>query len=404
MKAIRIALGRPIAPFGEDPGRLPVLGIPLESAQNNALALCDLQLVQETDGPALVFGDHTWFTPELIRAFLNACPQSGGRLVLRGPFVEFTRSLQELADGESVGLPIYLSPAGNVSLDFLKQLAPVEVDLEVRVHQSPAGHVAFKGVADQPIPVTDKMVHTIEHWTHLHRINLLALMAYAERERRQFERAWWWTKIWRMLGVLLKSRSLNGARLAAALTQRGVGCNIHPTATVEASVLGDGVEIGPYAVVRGSFLASGSQIQEHAQVHLSVVGSGAVVGRTAMARMSVLMAGAQVSKCNGIQASVVGRDAFVAVGATLYDLSFGGPIRVMHRGERVSSGTRFLGSCLGHRSKIGPHVRIGYGETIPNDCFIVADPRTLVRDVGEVQSGEPHVLRDGSLSLIRKDP
>ena len=58
----------------------------------------------------------------------------------------------------------------------------------------------------------------------------------------------------------------------------------------------------------------------------------------------------------------------------MYDLSFGGPIKVTHKGQRVSAETRFLGSCIGHRAKVGPRVRIGYGEMIPNDTFIVADP------------------------------
>ena len=44
-----------------------------------------------------------------------------------------------------------------------------------RFHETGPTHVAFEGVADQPIQ-TDKMVQPIEHWVHLHRV-VLALMA-----------------------------------------------------------------------------------------------------------------------------------------------------------------------------------------------------------------------------------
>ena len=122
-----------------------------------------------------------------------------------------------------------------------------------------------------------------------------------------------------------------------------------------------------------------------------------------MVRMCLLLERALVSKCFGAQASVFGRDAFVAVGATLYDLSFGGPIKVSHNGKRVSSETRFLGSCIGHRAKVGPHVRIGYGEMVPNDAFLVADPQTVVRQINELNVEDiPHFWSEGHLKSVKE--
>ena len=400
---MRIRLGRPVDPFGEAPGELPVLGIPLRIVQEQALALCGVEMVEKTEGPVLLVGDHTWFTAALIRAFLKKCPPSGGRLAISGPFLQFTKALQSGATTDPMAFPIYWSPQG-ASAEVLEKLPLVELDLEARMHEGTSSHPVFQGVADQPIPVTEMMAHTVDHWLHVHRVNLLALMALAEGQRLSFERSGWFGKLWKMFGVLLKARSFRETRIAAALTQQGPNCRIHPTATVEASILGSGVEIGPYAVVRGSHLGSGVSVQEHAQVHLSIIEDGAIVGRSAMVRMCLMMAGAMVSKCQGVQASVFGKQSFVAVGATLYDLSFGSPVRVMHHGERVSSGSHFLGVCLGHRAKIGPHVRIGYGESIPNDGFIVADPRTLVRGVEDLEAGEPYAWMDGELRPVRKRP
>ena len=49
-----------------------------------------------------------------------------------------------------------------------------------------------------------------------------------------------------------------------------------------------------------------------------------------------------------------------------YDLSFGAPVKVLHRGERVSSGTHFLGAAIGHRARVGAEVILGYGAEVPN--------------------------------------
>jgi acetyltransferase-like isoleucine patch superfamily enzyme len=113
------------------------------------------------------------------------------------------------------------------------------------------------------------------------------------------------------------------------------------------------------------------------------------------------MEGAMLSKTQGVQASVFGRDSFVAIGATFFDFSFGKPIRVLDRGKRVNSGTRFLGSCIGHRVKIGPHVRIGYGQTVANDSFIVADPNSVLRISGQVEPLKPHAVVTGALQPIK---
>jgi len=358
-----------------------------------------LAKVPPPEGMAWVLGDHTWVTPALLRKFVAACPAEGGRLGLQGPFVDFTGPLQDLPVDNGLSLyPVGLIKAG--AEPVLQGLAVVELDLQAKLHQPPVGHPAYAG-ALQPIPVTAAAVHTVTHWSHLLRVNLLALVAAAETERGLVEAAPWYVKLWTALALVWRARSINKWKLATAVGPMGKNCEIHPTATVEACWLGDNVEIGPHAVVRASWLGDGVKIGEHAQVNLSVVMEKAEISRGTMANICLLMPQALISPGFGHQACVFGRECFVAYGATFFDLSFGGDIKVSHRGERVSSGTKFLGTAVGHRAKVGPHVVVGYGEAIPNDAFLIVDPARIFRRIpDELPVGEPVFFRDGEIKGV----
>ncbi len=80
----------------------------------------------------------------------------------------------------------------------------------------------------------------------------------------------------------------------------------------------------------------------------------------------------------------------------------GGEIKVEHNGERFSSGTHFLGSCLGHDVKIGPNVTIGYGEEVPNGAFIVASPDIVMRRIPKaLKPGVPHHCVNGEATPVQ---
>ena len=91
------------------------------------------------------------------------------------------------------------------------------------------------------------------------------------------------------------------------------------------------------------------------------------------------MEGALVSRCGGLQASVVGRHAFIAQHAIIMDRSFDQEIRVESDGERVGSGRAFLGVALGHRARVGAGVVLGYGTQVPNDATVVLDSERVLR-------------------------
>jgi carbonic anhydrase/acetyltransferase-like protein (isoleucine patch superfamily) len=400
LPVVRLRMAEPLPPLEGGPEAWPVLDGTLAASQDAAVRAAGLGPIVDrppASGPWLAIGDHTWVTAPFLRRFLEACPPEGGVAELSGPFVTFSRPLQDGVDGERWRVPVAVFTSGGADPARLAAAPSVPVDVAATLAALPDPHPAMAHASTVPIPVTDTMAHPITHWSHLLRVNLLGLVAFAEGQKRATMSGPALGKLWAVARLVAKARSFDKWRLAAAIGPQGRGCTIHPTATVEACVLGDGVEVGPHAVVRASWLAAGAKVQEHAMVNLTVAGPGATIGRGAMVNLCVLGARSFLSAGWGFQACVLGPEAFVAMGACFYDLSFGSEVEVLHRGARVSAGTHFLGVAVGPRAKVGPNVIVGYGEAIPADAFLVGDPGRMFRRIPAALPRGPVTARDGAI-------
>jgi acetyltransferase-like isoleucine patch superfamily enzyme len=390
VKVFVLASGQRVPPFRDPMDEVQVLGRDLavyRAEELDALG-CALVASPPVDEPYLCVSDRTWFTRGAIRRFLDQA-QAPARLQNTHPqWLKLNGALQDL---EQPGLyEVALLPAG-AEPGF--EAPPVEVEFDFEEQEPPRGHPAMAHAMPETIPVSDAGIHQLDHWSHILRVNWLAMTCTIQREQRKF-RGWGLLKhIWGVLWLLLKARSLNRYALAKALTSTGEDCDIHPTALVEASVLGDRVSVGPYAVVRGSVLGDDSVVGGKAIVNASVLGQGAKVERRGTAILCVLYPGAFLSPGWGHQASILGRQAFVAWSAMFYDLSFAAPIKVLHRGERVSTGQHFLGVAIGHGAKVGGRVELGYGSEVPNGALLVGSAQTVLRNWEEGEG--PHRVEDG---------
>lgn len=386
MKALLRTTGTHLAPFDEPVGDALVLGQRLQDAQRAALRRAGLEPVESAPANEryLIYSDRCWFTSEAIRRFV-ALGKPGRVRLTAEPFLRQTGALQtdaanpELAILEAGQEPGFSAP-------------PLELDLSFKEVPAPSLHPAMAHASQGAMLMSAALIHGVEHWSHLLRVNLLAMLVQAEQYRMDFDAAPIWKKIWMALEVLWRAGGFTEAKLARGLSRIGKGCKIHPTAVVEACELGDGVEVGPFAMVRACRVGDGAKIEAYGHASLSVIGAGARVGDGAMINLCVLLPGAFVSRGDGFQMSVFGKESFVAVGSTFLDLSFGKTIRVEHRGERADSGSHFLGVCLGHRAKVGNGVRVTYGMAIPNDAFLVAGSENLLRRWTETIDGAATVV------------
>lgn len=383
--ALRIPTGRPVEPFGDLPGDLPVLNRPLREVQEAALRAAGLELVAEApkDRPYLLFSDRCWFTAEALRRLVAGAP---GRLCIDDP--DWLRMATLCPDPRRPELA--WCPAGHPPSFAGLPDSPAELGLS-KV-DPPMPHPAFAHAMGGRWVGGRALAHDLDHWFHLARVNLFALAAVGAEAHATFESASIPGKIALALPVLWRARSLSPAAIGRAVSRIGPGCRIHPTAVIEASELGRDVTVGAHAVVQGSVVGDGATVDAQAWVVASVVGPRAMVGRAAGVALCVLMEGAFVSWGPGRQLCVFGRDSFLAQDCTIFDLSFGGEIKVEHHGERVSSGGHFLGAAVGHRARIGAAAVLGYGAAVPNDAFLVAPADRVLRRWPEPIAGAAMVV------------
>ncbi len=388
MFAVRVAVGRELGPFGDAPGATPILNVPLAEAQALAVAAAGLTLADAApvDEPYLCFGACTWFTADLLRRFASGGP---GRLQVDDP--DFLRDTSPLQPERGLYFVAIRAPGQPPGFD-----GPARVlDLGLRHTPAKAPHPAFAHAYRGEVALGPAMVHELWHWSHVTRVNLLALAAQAEDARATWESGGVFARLGLVLPVLWRAKSVHPAALARALLPIPRSAKVHPTAVIEACVIDEDVEIGPFACVRGSVLGRGCKVDAYASLNLAVVGPGAQVGRGAMVNLCVLYAGAFVSSGGGFQMCVFGRDSFVAMTATMLDLSFGRTIRVDTDEGRADTDGYFLGGAIGHGAKIGAGVRIGYGVAIPNGTLLVAPSGDLVRRVEPSATGDAVWAVDG---------
>ena len=394
--AVRLDTGSTIAPFGDPVGAMPVGDTTLAGWQERVLGLLGIPLVAAppAQGPYLLFTDRTFFTADAVRRLAAA---GGGRLHIDdADWWALTGPLQEVpAPGV---YELVLHPGGPTPWTEIpaKTVEHGLTDLPL-----PKIHAAFRHAMGK-IRVGPCMAQQVHHWSHIPRINQLALGATVHEAKRDFELAPFYKKGALVAALLLRARGIAPTKIARALCRIGQNTKIHPTAIVEVSEIGDDVEIGAYAIVRASVLAKGAKVDDHAIVQMSVMGEGATLSRFGYLHYSVCFPDAFVSTGGGFQLCVFGRESFVAWGATILDLSFGDPVPVEQAGRKVSSGAYFLGAAVGHGARLGNGVRVNYGATVPNGAFLVADPDPLYRFWGPGPvTGEAVVVRKGRVEPIK---
>ena len=360
-----------LSPFGEGAATLPLLGGTLASAQAASLAAVRPEFWRGAG--TLVYGANTWFTTTLAERLLA----HGGPCRLRVGHEDWLNLVAPLASDPShptIGVVPDAAPPEALfdqpELEVDGGFEPIKLGLTHEAFAQATGGRMVSGVA---------VAHDVEHWAHLVRLNGIALSALGRERKLQFDQLPWYRKAWTVLHTLWRARGVSEAGLGRALSRVGRGARIHPTAVVELCELGEDVVVGPHAVLRGVVAGRGAQFEPMAHVTASSIGPRATVGRQAHVALCVLAEGAYVSAGVGHQTTLFGRDCFVALGVCTFDLSFGKPISVETEGGRVSAGTQLIGSAIGHHTKRGAGVRLGYGVAVPNDAFVVAPAVDVLR-------------------------
>mgnify|MGYP002633242978 CR=1 FL=1 len=335
----------------------------------------------EVRGPVFVWGADVWASPGMLAGLeaAGADRPTPVRLVRAADGPGATADpLGRLPrrDGKILFDLWYVPQGCTVSLGdgvpaALEEAEPVDVETKVHEMDVAADSVSSgSGTDTMKLKFGSVAAAPVAHWVELQRANLLALGTQA-LERGPV------VGVAALVWAVMKAVSLNPFRVAAKVTSKGRKCLIHPSAVVEACVLGDEVKVDAGAILRGCVLGNGVKVGPHAFGEFSILGDHAELQKKAICTVSVVYPGARVGGTT--QLSVIGRDARFKLGAYTTDMNPGGsPVRVMTPGGLMPVDFGYLGSCIGHGAFVGSGIWIAPGRAIEAGRMILRDASQMV--------------------------
>jgi carbonic anhydrase/acetyltransferase-like protein (isoleucine patch superfamily) len=384
--------GRRIQPFDDPIGATPILNRPLQEWQAEAFSDADLIVVPTLEPPCLVVPDTLFAAGAALRAFIEGAADQDAVFILgRSQFASWSTPVQPDVHEVEQG---YMFDAIRFVTQRGASPRPIVVDPQERVVEVPVPP-QYTGEGKAVIALARRPVLTLHHWVHV---------LWANQAAQAYQTLATPLPVMglRLLWAVLRARSFNRWKVLRRFSTHGRGCDIHPSAIIEGSTLGNRVTVGANARVLFSHIGDGANIGADAQVEVSVVGERSWIPQQTVIRGCVLYPEAVVTGLT--QQSVFGRMAMTTASA-IFDLNFDRDVRVELDGQLVSSGQRILGAALGHDTRLGAGVTIASGRSIPNGYFIVADAAQAASKIpaGLAEAGTL-IVRDGVLGpMIRRE-
>lgn len=153
----------------------------------------------------------------------------------------------------------------------------------------------------------------------------------------------------------------------------GSNCNIHPTAYLEGCDIGDGAQIGAYAVLRHSTLGRCVRIADAVNMFRSVVGENSQICEQHRVIMSVIYPECFLIS-GALQFSIMGYASGIFA-AWITDARMDQQtLKTVVGGKVVDSGLPYLGCIMGHNAKVTAGVVTAPGRVIPNGAEIHLAP------------------------------
>ena len=394
MKAYMIASSKTIDPFGDHPQDCLIGNQKLGEIQESVLSNLGFELVTisgntevKDEDEHIIFTDRLFFTKELLTDFIaqsrnkrqrTVCALKSGIFTLRS--VVATQDVK-ISD-EVVEYCLYYSPGK----DLTGEAIPIVIDTDQLQQTIPIPKHMF-GLAGYTIPLTEKIVVQIDNWTNLWATNIISILLELARLKKG-------SKL-RLLGLVMRARSANQWKLLRYTNIIGHNCDIHPTAYIEGSTIGDNVAVGAGTVIKECNIGRNVYIENNATLDFSVIGEGCWIGDGSMLRYSVLNPGSFL--LGVLSCSLLGRDTFVGGGVLIGDFRIDRrSIFVLKDGLPVDTNNIFIGSCLGHGVYLAAGCTIAPGRTIPNGLRISPEESRIIRKFGP--NGEVEGYRTIKLS------
>ena len=153
--------------------------------------------------------------------------------------------------------------------------------------------------------------------------------------------------------------------------------HIHPTATIEASIVGKNVRIGAYANVVGSVIADEVIIEDRANINYCVLGKQTFVSKNSTVVASVAFGPTDVC-VNGIQYAVVDEACALTSWARPLDALPQGQVQVKDGEDLREVGPLPCGVAFGKNSYVGANVLIAPGRTVAPQTTLLPKKDDLI--------------------------
>ena len=408
VQVIVVALSEPLQPFGLIADLCPLGATTFGATRDQTLRALGLTPPAQKAtaattimGPALVMSDELWVTRRALRSFLQLTTSLSSAVRLALPasrLLQLMEPLQDLEHEPAGGcvFPCAFVPAGTTmtaaeALTAPGMLIPYrEILMAVPVPRALLG----RELATTTWPLTSTVALRVRHWLHVLRASHLAPQVYLlERALADPLRS--------AVRALLGLRLNKNARFSAWKRQfvfRGQRTFIHPSAIVEASVIGDDVTIGAQAVVLQSVIGDGVVIEQRAHVAQSTLGARTFVSLNSSMQACCTFADADAC-ANNLHGCVVGAGAGLSSFARGLDTVVDGPVRVDDNGTLRSAGELPCGVAFGPGCYVGANVTIAAGRVVGAGVRVLGPPQGILRRIGSEQPGT-FVVDDGQLRCV----
>lgn len=358
MKAYLVRNRQPLAPFRKPASQQRFKDGTLAERLAGQLRKVHLDVVEvdqidpnQIEPRSLVVSDDVMLSDSLLKRLLATLPDRSGNYQVEIEQGRFPLLASKSAPPRWKKLPLYYYGDAPRSEPQALQLQPMPV-FEF-IEGLPA---RMQALTDICVYFFDIWGIHLEYWFDLQTASSLYCRELVAKLIRPFHG--------RVPDAIL-SRIASSQRVMSRANSIGRNTRIHRTAILEGSVIGDGVEIGPYAYVRSSVLGDNAVVREKSSIKMSYVGTRAFIMGSDLVNTYV---GAETSIFSPmVYNAVFGERGFLSGGSGFADFIVGAEsIPATIDGKQVPSGLPFLASCVGDDCFIGANLLFAPGRTIPD--------------------------------------
>ena len=411
--------GLTIEPFGDDVADTLIANERLADTQARAIRAAggtprEIRSPAElAPGPAVILPDRVYVSDKFLKDFVGAIPRDAAAMagLTRCISVDYNLPIQDVevegGDGGAVFYSCFFVPDA-AAYAREPDLAAVEAAAKRDARRTTVKMRELSAVLRLPtlgrqarifrFPITSTVASHVTHWVTILRLNTIQWGV----RWLEFMRGDVLSMAAKTAGSLAAGMTINPYTIMSRINVIGEGCEIHPTAYVEASFIGRNAKIGAGATIRNTFVGDGAVVGDCAYAMNSVLGAESYLQESTALIWDVIYPGSSISNVK-VQMSMIGRDTYINTWCSFLDAKFIGDVMVDHRGQLVSSGTSFLGSCVGHNCMMGGKTLIMPGRMIPNGTFMVMRPDECVVEIPpDLPAGVPLIRDKGTLVPMKR--